>query len=53
MGISLSRKKTSSPSYFRMKGSSLFAFSGKDQKGKGEYDDTEQKEEDGKKYENE
>jgi hypothetical protein len=39
-------QKPSSPSYFPMKGSSLFAFSCKDQKGKGEYDDTEQKEED-------
>jgi hypothetical protein len=39
-------QKTSSPSYFRMKGSSLFAFSCEDQKGKGEHDDTEQKEED-------
>jgi hypothetical protein len=36
-----------------MKGSSLFSFSCKDQKGKGEYDDTEQKEEDDQKYENE
>jgi hypothetical protein len=36
-----------------MKGSSLFAFSGKDQKSKGEHDDTKQKEEDDKKYENE
>jgi hypothetical protein len=39
-------QKTSGPSCFRMKGPSLFAFSCKDQKGKGEYDDTEQKEED-------